>query len=584
MTSNDTKMAVDRGSMALIGGVAGLAAWILVDVIPDVISNPHVLVVLSAAIAGYFVVLLAINGPVPLGKAALGAAVLAVPAALLLGWASLRFETSEGLFNTGFSLLAWCLILALGTPFLAVWSWDRHYWNSYLDLFDVSWSIVVRYAAAWLFVGVFWAALFLSDALLSLVSITIIDDLIDHEPVPQVLTGAVLGLALRVVYEMREYLSPYLLLRLLRLLLPVFLVVVVIFVLALPFSDPAKLFGNLSPAATLMSVALGGIGLISVALDKSDADATRAGWMQLVVKAMALLLPVLAALACYGVWLRVVQYGWTPDRLAAAVAAGIVSVYALLYFLAVLAGTDWMSRIRASNLWVAGIVLGLCVLWLSPILNPEAISARSQASRYLSGKTVADHVAAWELTHEWGKAGRSSVDQLNALPDADHAELQRILDLAEREDSRHAFEQRLSGGRDSKITQILNSLRVLPEETVLDPEALRRLPKYRLDEWHEACSASEIQKCILILADFNASPGQEGVLFLPEQNDTYEAIAVRLQDDILIAGKYLRDMRGGQNIKVSNANVQRLLDGDYRIAPSSRNSLWIGGLEIHPEN
>lgn len=586
MTSNETRMITNRAGMALTGGLAGLSAWVLIEVIPEMVTNPHLLVTISAAVAGYFAILLAIAGPVAARKAAIGAAYLALPAAAMLGWASFSFSSTETFTNSGFALLAWSVIVCLGTPFIAVLMWDRRYWNSYLDLFDFSWSIVVRYAAAWLFVGVFWLVLILSDALLSLVSITIIDFLMEQDPVPQILTGAILGLALRVVYEMRDYLSPYLLLRLLRLFLPVFLLVVVIFVVALPFSDPAKLFAGLSPAATLMSVALGGISLISVALDKSDADATQATWMQLVAKAMAVLLPILAGLACYGIWLRVVQYGWTPHRLAAATAAIVVATYAVLYFLSVIAGGEWMRRVRVNNLWMAGIVVGLCVVWLSPILNAEAISTRSQVARYLNGQTKAQNLALWELAHEWGKPGRVGLDQLESLPKDTHNEMHRLLAIAEEEDTRYAFKRRIGGTeRDAQIENILGMIRILPEDAALKPAALRRLPDYRLDEWREICTVTSGPGCVLVLGIFNnASAEQEGLLFLPGRRNKYDVLSVRMQNGSLIAGKYLQEIGGDETIEVSEQSVQRLLGGEFRIAPSSKNSLWLGDMELHPEN
>lgn len=586
MAPSETNVLADRATMTLTGGLAGLAAWLLFEIVPDHVTNPHIFATLVAAVAGFFTVLLAIAGPVSIRKAMFGAGLLSVPAALMLGWASLGFETSQAFLASGFALMAWGIILFLGTPFVAVWLWDRQYWNSYLDLFDFSWSIVVRYAAAWLFVGVFWLVVFLSDALLSLVSITWIEDLLEIDAVPQVLVGAVFGLALRVVYEMREYLSPYLLLHLLRLLLPVLLVVVVIFVLALPMSDPETLFGGLSPAGTMMAVALGAISLVSVALDKSDADAVKAVWMQAVVRALSVLLPVLAGLALYGIWLRVVQYGWTPERLAAGLAALLILAYALLYFFAALRGGAWMARIRRTNVVLAGGVLAVSVLWLSPILNAEAISARSQVARYLDGRTLAKETAIWELSHDWGRAGRQELDVLNALEGDEHADLHRAIELAANTDNRYSFETRLGNtGRDKEIQALLGLVRMVPPEATLNRAALRNLPEFRLTNWVSACQRAREPACVLVLEDFNVTtPGPEGIMILPGRNRGYDAVSVWFEDGALVTGDYLYNTSDGSALSLTRADVQRLLSGDFRVAPSSRKSLWLGDLELHPEN
>lgn len=572
--------------MTFVGGVAGLAAWMLIEIVPDHLENPHLLVTVVAAVAGFFAVMLAIAGPVSVAKACLGAALLSLPAALLLGWASLRFEASEAFYGSGFSLSAWAALLFVGAPFVSLWLWDRHNWSSYLDLFEAAWTIVVRYAAAWLFVGVFWAVLFLCDALLSLVSVNWIEDLIEIDGVPFVLTGAVFGLALRVVYEMRDYLSPYLILHLLRLLLPVLLVVMVIFVLALPMSDPETLFGGLSPAGTVMAVALGGICLVSVALDKSDADAVRANWMQLATRLLCLLLPVLSALALYGIWLRVSAYGWTPARLAATTAAIVILLYALHYAASVLRGGEWMARIRRGNLVMAGVVMAVAALWLSPILNAEAISARSQEARYLNGAATSSELAVWEMQKDWGKAGKRALERLAALEGAQHADLRQRIDQASLSDNFYEFEQLGSDeGRGANIEALTKMIRVVPTGTELPAGALNNLPDYRLEDWLQACGKSQEFGCILLLGQFTTgSDEQSGLLFRTGYNGGFEAVSVWLQDDNLVAGDFVRDPESQDALELSEADIARLLAGEFRIAPSSRQSLWLGDLELHPEN
>lgn len=587
MTSQDNVILAGRGAMTLTGTIAGLAAWWMIEILPDLIQNPHLLITLVAGVGGFFTVLLAISGPTPLGRSAVGAGVLAVVGALLLGLASTGFHSSEEFVESGFPIMAWIVFLSLGTPFIAVWVWDRHYWNSYLDLFDFSWSIVVRFTAAWLFVGVFWLVLFLSDALLSLVSINWIEWLIEMEPVPYLLIGAVFGLALRVVWEMRDYLSPYLLLHLLRLLLPVLLVVMVIFVLALPLSDPETLFAGLSPAGTMMAVAIGGISLVSVALDKSDADAVRAVWMQWAVRGVALLLPVLAALAIWGVWLRVAQYGWTPDRLAAMSAALLTMLYAMFYFVSVLRGGAWMARIRQGNIVLAGIVLGVCVLWLIPMISAETISARSQAARYINGDVTAREAAIWEMSHEWGKAGQREVARLAALPEAEHAELHRALAIAAATDSSYTFEERLGDPEWENLPErLIAAVQMVPAGAKLDPEVVMTLADYRLKDWVESCERDAVPGCVLLQGDFNTrTEALEGVMFLPTIGGEYEVVSVWIDDDgDLVVGGYLRDPAYGGSVRLQAEDVQRVLDGDYRIGPSSNNALWLGERELNPEN
>ena len=585
MTPADSKDISSRATMALIGGIVGFAMWMLIDVVPDVLTNPHVFVTVTAAVAGFSGVLLGIVGPVPLRRALLGALMLAIPAALALGWASLRHDTLEGFGDDGLALLAWIVILFVGTPFMAVRLITPDRWRYYGDLFDFSWSVVVRYSAAWLFAGVFWGILLLSNALFEIVDISIIEDLLEIDPVPHVLTGAVLGLALTVVYEMREYLSPFMVLRLLRILVPVMVVVVGVFALALPFRDMNNLFGGLSPSATLLVVAIGGITLVSVAVDRSDDRAVALPFMRLATEALAILLVVLAGLAVYAIWLRVDQHGWTPERLAAAIAAGIVSTYAIVYALAVARQGGWMQHVRDANVWVALGVIGVAFLWLTPVLNPERIATNSQVARYLDGDVSAEEAAVWEMAHDWGRAGQAGLARLDALEGEAHADIRKVIDLAGQTERRHVFERRAGDKeREVKVAELLANLTVVGGGAGLSADMLAILPDFRLDDWARVCSQASEPGCVVVIDDFGGKEGDEGVLFLPRRGAHYDAINLRFEDGRLIAGGFLRNQSRDGVANVTADDVARIAAGDFEIAPSSRKSLWLDDQEINPDN
>ena len=579
-----------RAVMAGVGGLVGLAMWLLFEVAADVVTNPHGFVILSSFVAGGAAVLLAMAGPLSLGRAAFGATLLALPAALALGWASFGFGTLEAFMQSGLPLVAWSAILFVGTPFLTVALQPGGDWRSYPALFDAAWAIVVRYAAAWLFVGVFWGILLLSNALLEIVDITVIEDMLDIDPVPHVLTGMMLGLAIRVVHEMRDYLSPFMLLRLLRLLVPVVLVVLGIFVAALPFRPFDGLFGELSPAATLLVVALGAVSLVSVAVDKDENHAVKLGFMRLATEGLALLLPILAGLAGYAVWLRVAQYGWTPDRIAAAIAAGMVTLYGVAYALSVLLRGAWMQHVRVVNLGMALLVLVLAFAWLTPVLDAERISTRNQVARYLAGKVSPAELAIWEMQHEWGRAGLDGLATLKALDEEDHAELHRAIAIAAKTERRHIYLRRATDtGRDAQVLQLVEAITVLPEGETISAEMLAGLPNHRLEDWVLACARDTAPGCVVVLGRFDSRPDEDGqkggIAFLPGRGGRYDAMSLRIgAQGRLVLGAYLRDMESGMALRLTGEDVMQLLDGDYRIAPSSRKSLWIGDLEINPDN
>ena len=586
MTSSETEVMTGRAAMALIGALAGLSMWLLIDVIPDVVHNQTLLVTLTAAVCGFFGVLLAISGPVRLGLAMAGAAALGGFASLMLGLASLRFDTVENLLENSFAIPAWGVILFVSTPFVSVMLRDRTGWRDYPKLFDCTWSIIVRYSAAWLFVGVFWLILILSNALLEIVGIDIIDRLIDVDAVPHIFTGLALGLALKVVHEMRDYLSPYMVLHLLRLIIPVMLVVVAVFVGALPMRDPNELFGGLSPAGTLLSVALGMILLISVAMDKDDQDAVSSRWMRLATEGLALLLPVVSGVAVYAIWLRVGQYGWSPSRLAAATAAGFALSYALLYALAVVRRGAWMARLRQSNVWMAFALVVMAVMWLSPIYNAEKISTNSQVGRYLDGRASVSETAIWEMTHEWGKPGMRGVAILRSLTGETHLEMREALSVAASTDRKYVFDRKINDdGRNDDLSQLAALIRPVSGQDPITADQLAGLPDYRIEYWVSACGRSTDHACAIVFEDFDPqSAGREGFIFIPSRGNQFEVVSLRVHDGAFVAGNDLRDRESGGNVLLSADQVQGILDGEYQVAPSSQKSLWLENLELIPDN
>ncbi|EEW23688.1 conserved hypothetical protein, partial [Rhodobacter ferrooxidans] len=293
--------------LAGLGAAAGGCLYLLSEVFARDLLSDRLALALTAFAAAYFLALLALTGPLRLMQANAAALGVAVPVAGLLTWASLRYAAMPDLFERPAPVLAAVLLGLLPLPFVIAANGPG--WRDYPALFSASWTIVVRFAAAWLFVGVVWALILLSDKVLGIVGVTVIQDLLKLDAVPWLICGTTLGLALAVVTEMADLVSPYLILRLLRLLLPAVLVVMLVFIAALPFRGLSGLFGELSAAGTLLAMALVAATLVTTAIDQSDAEASQGPAMRRAAQGLALILPLPSGLALYAVGLRVAQYG-----------------------------------------------------------------------------------------------------------------------------------------------------------------------------------------------------------------------------------------------------------------------------------
>jgi hypothetical protein len=358
--------------------------------------------------------------------------------------------------------------------------------------------------------------------------------------------------------------------------------VVLIFVVAALAQDPGSLFGSLSRTATLLFVGLAMISLISISIDRSDADAVRSPWMRLCTGALALLLPVIAGLAIYALSLRVAQYGWTPARLAAAATAAIVALYAVTYALAVVLRGPWMARIRQANILAAVVVFLVAAGWLTPVLNAEFLSTRSQVARIESDASAPEDMALYELAHDWGKPGRDGVAHLkDGVAQADAA-LQAALLRAETADSSWQFKRGQEGrGSDDLAAQVYAHLTVVPEGEAVDVEMLQAWPHFRLRDWAVQCAARPDPGCVLVLGRFLPEDNtRQGMMFIPAQAHNYDVYSLYFSGETLSLGEFLMPI-GGKEVTVTQ--VRSILKGRYEVAPSSRRSLWVGDFELFPD-
>lgn len=583
--SATSENAIARLGMSGIGAIAGLAVWALLDLLPDLVGNDRWVLALASLGLGFFGVLLALLGPPRPGRAAAAAALLSLAATALFVWASFRYASVEDFLGSGLHITSLVVLISIPVPFIAAVLERPQGWRDYAALFDLSWTIVVRYVAAWLFVGVVWAVVMLSDALLGLVGIHVIEDLLDVDPVPWLLSGLALGMGLAIVHELRDYVSPFLIIQLLRVLLPVLLVVLSVFILALPLRGLSGLFGTLSAAATLAGVTLAAITLITSAIHRDDDTVVDSRAMVLATQALAVMLPVPAGLALWSVWLRVGQYGLTPDRVAGFVATGLVLSYAVAYAASVLLRHDWAGRIRTVNRALALMVVAIAALWLTPALNAERLSVSSQIARAERG-VPPEHLGLWEMAHAWGHAGKAGLERLRALDDHPARDtLLAMLDRAEAAESLWAFN---SPQISDDLLSLAARVPVLPEGAALHDGALDLLRPADRRLVADACQRrlpGGHPGCLIVLGRFEplAEVEQAIGLFLTE-GDRGRAMAFAIRDGRLYRTGNVAELGAGRPVQVSPQMMVDLFEGRFEIRPAPRNVLDVGGMQLFPEN
>ena len=588
-SSDFSYSALRRIVLCGLGTGSALALWVLSENWNNPAIPPAVMLALVVFVLVYSSVSLVLVGPVTVSRALLAGLWLALPITFLVTLAGFRHVQSTDLLDEPVTLAVAAVLVAVSTPFVLVRCTQKSRWLDYTQLFDAAWTIFVRYLAAWVFAGVFWMVLFLSNQLLKLVDVQVIEFILRRDWLVFGLTGGMLGLGMAVVFELRDTISPHVILRLLRLLVPVILLVVVVFLGAALVQGQAELFAEFSAAGILMGAAIVSITLVNTALDRSDRFAVTSRGLKTATRILAMVLPLLAALAVWAVVVRVRQYGWTPDRILACCTALFLLMYGIVYFVSAVSGSDWMSRIRRANTAMALLIIAIAVLWMTPALNVYRISINSQVNRFVSGQSTLDQLPFWEMAKEWGNAGHRGLDQLSKMTGhKDFQELRERIENAKNSDGRYEFR---AAGRDREAeklaAELSEKLLVLPGNGRVEPGVFAELEAYTLRPWVLGCrntlpdGRAGCAMMMTTLLPTPVSPDQAVILYVGP-NDFVQARLAVFQNGVIADVRRMQDPLSETGKLLASDILVSLLDGGYDVQPSGINALVVNGARLIP--
>ena len=173
---------------------------------------------------------------------------------------------------------------------------------------------------------------------------------------------------------------------LMRLLLPLLIVMLAIFLAALPFTGLEPLWDVGSGTALLM--ALNGLALFFLnAVYQTGRREPYPALVHRLVYVGAVVLPIVSALALYGLSLRIAQYGWTVERCWALAVCIILALFSCGYAGSILRLRDaWPRNLAFVNRSMGLAILAFMLLSNSPLLDFRLISLESQQRRVESGE------------------------------------------------------------------------------------------------------------------------------------------------------------------------------------------------------
>jgi hypothetical protein len=119
-------------------------------------------------------------------------------------------------------------------------------------------------------------------------------------------------------------------------------------------------------------------------------------------------------LAAYALWLRIDQYGLTPDRVFATAYLVVAAGFTVGYAFAALRKGPWMKPLEPTNLIMAAVSVLLLIALFTPIADPARLSVGSQVKRLESGKVSAAKFDYAFLRFDSSRYGREVLDRLKA--------------------------------------------------------------------------------------------------------------------------------------------------------------------------
>ena len=285
-------------------------------------------------------------------------------------------------------------------------------------------------------------------------------------------------------------------------LLPLVALLALMFILTLPFTGLEAISQRVSAAGLMSTLTLLLLLLMAIVREPQKEALPYPGALRYLIKCSLIVAPIYMLIAGWSLWVRIQQYGWTPERVYGVLVVVVLLVWSFGYLASILRrGRNPLELQGLVILGVSLLALGLLVLLSSPVIDAWRISVNSHMGLYHSGKIKPDQVSLYMLDHS-GKPGRAALEALQK-------------DVAFNQDSkrRRDLNSLLQGRRDPvkelTATQLVSKVVMAPGSQKPDDAfwAFVKTQGYRIT------SCAEQNACVLVSQDLNADGHPEQVLY-----------------------------------------------------------------------
>lgn len=448
----------------------------------------------------------------------------------------------------------------------------RQRWaDDYALLFAAAWRNSIKLALAGGFTGLLWLLLLLFANLLKVLGVTYLLDLLGKPIFFYPVTAVTFGIGLSLYAAKEEVLVGFYRagLNIAGWLLPVVSLILLAFLLVLPVQGLDKLWDT-GYASSLMLSLLGlTVFLFNAAWQDASGQQRFPPWLLRFIGLGLLTMPVYIGLCVYALGLRVAQYGWTTERVFAALVILVMAMYALGYAAVVLRREKlWMNSVSKVNIATALLTVLLGILTCSPLLDPTRIAVHSQLARLLQQKVKVRDFDFEYLRFQAGRYGDAALtrlDQEQTHPDA--VELRRKAKLA------HALTQRQYKPEAVKLgaEELRQLFKIYPQQAQL-PQAFVDALRISLEDNKVFLGCEKKRPCAVLLLDLNADGVEELVLL-----DGFRSLVYGLE-----GGQWKKvGTLLGETYKLNEKSVEdALTTGNFSSKPTHWQDLQIGDMQF----
>lgn len=563
------------GIYLLIGLAQGLVLWGASEAWPQGAAwRALCSALLAFAVIGGWLVQLMWGSLREAGRTPHVLAAALVPAVLAAALAA-QFDQPRWYYldETSGTLLLWSnLLLAyVLAPFIQAREAGQRWRVEYAGLYQHAVNNGLMLFIACLLLLAFWLLILLWAGLFKLVGIDAFETFFESSGFVWIASASVFALGLWIGLERGQMVDA---LRngvqaMCRFLLPMTTLILLLFLLFLPFTGLGPLWATRHATPILLTLAFAHLLLLNGVVQDGHQTSPYPRPLRLMIEVSALALPILTGLAAYALWLRIGQYGLTPDRVLATLFTALAVLHGLALAVAVgWRGEGWLAGLRQSNpplaLLAALLLIGLHV----PALSPLQLSAASQHARLLDNDVPLERTDLGALRFNLGEPGRSHLAQLRdqlAMPGLEPARVEALQAELQRLDKADTY----WAWRNEQEVALAPPISWIGEALADEDGALARTLA------PQGCA----EECQLFAIDLDADGQAEAVLLRGDRPRIFPVIQRNAAGD----WRWIGQLRLAGNQPLDRETLaERLRAGDVdRIAPRFP-ALQIGDLRLEP--